>query len=56
MKQTLIKMRIFISDKLVVKDDEEWCMDVFDQFVVAGQSVTVGEAVIRQSDQIWLFL
>ena len=36
------------ADKLVVKDGQEWCMDVFDQFVLAGQSVTVGEAVIRR--------
>lgn len=35
-------------DKLVVKDDQEWCMDVFDQFVLAGQSVTLGEAVVRK--------
>ena len=32
----------------MVKDGQEWCMDVFDQFVLAGQSVTVGEAVIRR--------
>ena len=31
-----------------MKDDQEWCMDVFDHFVLAGQSATVGEAVIRR--------
>jgi hypothetical protein len=25
-----------------------WCLDVFDKFVVTGQSVTLGEAVIRR--------
>lgn len=39
---------LLFADKLVVKDDQEWCMDVFDQFVLAGQSVTVGEAVVRK--------
>ncbi len=32
----------------MVKDEQEWCMDVFDHFVLAGQSVTVGEAVVRR--------
>ena len=31
-----------------MKDDQEWCMDVFDHFVLAGQSATVGEAVVRR--------
>ena len=30
------------------KGDQKWCMDVFDHFVIAGQSVTVGEAVVRR--------
>ena len=31
-----------------MKDDQEWCMDIFDHFVLAGESITVGEAVIRR--------
>ena len=31
-----------------MKDDQKWCMDVFDVFVTAGQSVTLGEAVVRR--------
>jgi hypothetical protein len=38
----------FLLEKLVMKDDQEWCMDVFDHFVLAGQSATVGEAVVRR--------
>ena len=32
----------------MVKDGKKWCLDVFDKFVVAGQSVTLGEAVVRR--------
>ena len=32
----------------MVKDGREWCLDVLDRFVVAGQSVNVGEAVVRR--------
>jgi hypothetical protein len=39
---------ISLSDKLVVKDGREWCLDVLDKFVVCGQSVNVGEAVLRR--------
>ena len=39
---------IILTANLVVKDNQEWCMDVFDVFVTAGQSVTLGEAVIRR--------
>ncbi|KAF8768028.1 Heat shock 70 kDa protein 12A like protein [Argiope bruennichi] len=35
-------------DKLVVKDGVEWCADVFDKFVLADQSVCVGDTVIRR--------
>lgn len=35
------------QEKLVVKDDIEWCADIFDKFVLADQSVGLGEAVIR---------
>ena len=41
-------MSILFTANLVVKDNQEWCMDVFDVFVTAGQSVTLGEAVIRR--------
>ena len=37
-----------ILEKLVVKDGREWCLDVLDRFVAAGQSVSVGEAVVRR--------
>lgn len=36
------------SEKLVVHQGKNWCTDVFDKFVIAGQSVTLGESVIRQ--------
>ena len=39
---------LLFSANLVVKDNQEWCMDVFDVFVTAGQSVTLGEAVVRR--------
>ena len=32
----------------MVKDGREWCLDVLDRFVAAGQSVSVGEAVVRR--------
>ena len=38
----------FFPDKLVRKDGTEWCLDIFDKFVLAGQSVSVGEAVLRR--------
>lgn len=34
-------------DKRVVKDDVEWCTDVFDTFVTVDQSVALGEKVMR---------
>ena len=36
------------QEKLVVKDGREWCLDVLDKFVVAGQSVNVGEVAVRR--------
>ena len=50
MNKNRIIFNIFIlfADNLVVKDNQEWCMDVFDVFVTAGQSVTLGEAVLRR--------
>ena len=46
----LIQWTLFplIPEKLVVKDGREWCLDVLDRFVAAGQSVSVGEAVVRR--------
>ncbi len=32
----------------MVKHGEMWCLDVFDKFVVSGQSVSLGEAVTRR--------
>ena len=32
----------------MIKDGKMWCLDFFDRFVVAGQSVTLGEAVTRK--------
>lgn len=29
-------------------DGQKWCVDVFDKFVAAGQSVSLGEAVVRK--------
>jgi len=34
-------------DKLVIRDGKDWCVDVFDRFVSVGQSVSLGEAVVR---------
>ncbi|KFM82150.1 Heat shock protein 12A, partial [Stegodyphus mimosarum] len=34
-------------EKLVIKDGIQWCADVFDKFVVNGQSVGVGDVVVR---------
>ena len=39
---------IVFLDKHAVRDGKEWCVDVFDKFVLAGQSVSVGEAVVRK--------
>jgi hypothetical protein len=36
------------KEKLLVRDGKEWCMDVFDKFVGAGDSVCLGEAVTRR--------
>lgn len=40
--------------QLLVRDGKEWCMDVFDKFVGAGDSVCLGEAVIRRY-QVWIY-
>ena len=37
-----------LSEKLVEQNGESWCLDIFDKFVVAGQSVHLGEAVVRR--------
>ncbi|XP_037078100.1 heat shock 70 kDa protein 12A-like [Pollicipes pollicipes] len=34
--------------KLLVRDDREWCADIFDKFVTADQSVGVGETLLRR--------
>ena len=34
-------------EKRVIKDGIEYCKDVFDKFVVADQSITLGERIIR---------
>ena len=36
------------ESKLVVRDGVEWCADVFDTLVGVGQSVAVGETVVRR--------
>ena len=41
--------------QLLVRDGKEWCMDVFDKFVGAGDSVCLGEAVIRRY-QVWKYI
>ncbi|XP_021913775.1 heat shock 70 kDa protein 12A-like isoform X2 [Zootermopsis nevadensis] len=35
-------------EKLIEKDGVEWCVDVLDKFVVAEQSVEIGETVVRR--------
>ena len=34
-------------DKLVQKDNIEWCTDIFDKFVVNDQPVALGDTVLR---------
>lgn len=36
------------AEKLIEKDGVEWCADVLDKFVVAEQSVEIGETVVRR--------
>jgi len=36
------------ESKLIVRDGIEWCTDVFDSLVHVGQSVAVGDTVIRR--------
>lgn len=36
------------KEKMVHQDGQNWCLDIFDKFVVAGQSVNLGEAVLRR--------
>jgi len=43
----------FISDyhpieKRIVKDNVEWCADIFDKFVLVDQSIGLGDIVIRK--------
>ncbi|KAI0983717.1 hypothetical protein GJ496_003540 [Pomphorhynchus laevis] len=35
-------------EKLVVKDDQQWCADIFDKFVLVDQSVGIGDVVLRR--------
>lgn len=36
------------TEKLIEKDGVEWCADVLDKFVLAEQSVEIGETVVRR--------
>jgi hypothetical protein len=36
------------AEKLIEKDGVEWCADVLDKFVLAEQSVEIGETVVRR--------
>ncbi|XP_014674044.1 PREDICTED: heat shock 70 kDa protein 12A-like isoform X2 [Priapulus caudatus] len=36
------------ENKRVVKDGVTWCADIFDKFVVTGQSVGIGDVVMRK--------
>ena len=36
------------TEKLIDKDGVEWCADVLDKFVLAEQSVEIGETVVRR--------
>lgn len=36
------------ASKLVVKDGDDWCTDVFDALVYADQSVAIGDTVVRR--------
>ena len=35
------------QDKLVAKDGQQWCTDVFDKFVSVDQPVALGDTVLR---------
>ncbi|XP_065560751.1 uncharacterized protein LOC136027422 [Artemia franciscana] len=34
-------------EKLIKRDNQSWCSDVFDKFVIADQSVALGDRVVR---------
>ncbi|CAF0929548.1 unnamed protein product, partial [Didymodactylos carnosus] len=36
------------SEKKIVKDDIEWCADIFDKFVLVDQSIGLGDTVVRK--------
>ena len=44
----LINHGMSLPDKLAIRDGKMWCLDVFDKFVLSGQSVHLGEAVVRR--------
>ena len=37
-----------LTEKLIKKDGVEWCADILDKFVLAEQSVGIGETVVRR--------
>ena len=36
------------AEKKIVKDDIEWCADIFDKFVLVDQSIGLGDIVTRK--------
>lgn len=36
------------NEKKIVKDNIEWCADIFDKFVLVDQSIGLGDIVIRK--------
>ncbi len=36
------------NEKKIVKDNIEWCADIFDKFVLVDQSISLGDTVIRK--------
>lgn len=39
---------MLLAEKLVIKNGQPWCVDIFDTLVSTNQTLRVGEAVIRR--------
>ena len=35
-------------EKKIIKDNNEWCADIFDKFVLVDQSIGLGDIVVRK--------
>jgi len=39
---------VHLNEKKIVKENIEWCADIFDKFVLVDQSISLGDTVIRK--------